>query len=163
MTTVDLVYNNSKGRVGELGVRVNTNDPTNSVFIIAIFNSTDTDAAMRDFNTFTDVEGSANTAEVGQSGYARKVLDQTAGMTSVENDTDDKWYVDIADQTWTAVASGGSAWTNFVTGYLADSTGGTGSANNANIRAMTSHQFAITTDGSDITAQIATTGFYSAA
>ena len=65
--------------------------------------------------------------------------------------------VDIPDQTWTAVSSG-SNWSDLVFGYDSDSTGGTDSG----IVPLTQHDFSVTPDGSDITVQIATAGFFRA-
>jgi len=67
--------------------------------------------------------------------------------------------IDIPDQTWTGLANDGTgAISKFVTAYNSDTTGGT----DANIVPMTHHDFAITPDGSDVTAQIAAAGFFRA-
>jgi hypothetical protein len=153
----NFVYNRSLGRVAEFATRVNANDPTNSVFIIEAVNSSATDAVLKDLDDFAAIEADANTAEVTNSGYARKTLDQTGGITITYDDTNDRVDVDCPDQTWTAVAAG-TAWTDLVFGYDSDSTGGTDSG----VLPMTQHDFAVTPDGSDITAQIATAGFYRA-
>lgn len=145
----NFVYNRSKGRVTELAERVNANDPTNSIFVLEAVNSTATDATLQDLDDFAAIESDANTAEVTNSGYARKTF-ADGTLTITYDDTNDRTAVDVADQTWTAVASG-TAWTDLVTGYDSDSTAGTDSA----IRPMTQHDFAITPDGSDITATIA--------
>ena len=147
----NFVYNRSLGRGVEYAERINANDPTNSVFLIEAIASTATDAVLKDLDDFAAIEADANTAEVAQSGYARKTINDASGMTITYDDTNDRVDVDVADQTWTAVASGGSAWTDLVFGYDSDSTAGTDSA----VKPVTQHDFAITTDGSDITAQIA--------
>jgi hypothetical protein len=147
----NFVYNQSKGKVAEYANRINTNDPANSVFVIEAIASTATDATLIDLDDFAAIEADANTAEVTQSGYARKTINDASGMTITIDDTNDRTDVDTADQTWTAVASGGSAWTDLVFGLDLDSTAGTDSA----IKPCTQHDFAITTDGSDITATIA--------
>ena len=66
--------------------------------------------------------------------------------------------MDFADQTWSAVASG-DVWTDLLVCYDRDTTGGTDS----NIVPMTQHDFAVTPDGSDITAQLNAAGFFRAA
>ncbi len=73
------------------------------------------------------------------------------------DDTNDRFDIDIADQTWSAVAAG-TAWTDLLVCYDPDTTGGTDSA----IIPLTCHDFAVTPDGSDITAQIAAAGFFRA-
>jgi hypothetical protein len=155
----DLVFNIAKGRVAEFATRINANDPTNSVFVVLVLATSgiETDATLRDVDTVTAlVAGTTN--EVTNSGYARKSLDNTAGITITYDDTNDRVDVDCADQTWTGVAAG-DGWNDIVVAYDSDSTGGT----DANIVPCTLHDFVVTPDGSDITAQIATAGFYRAA
>lgn len=147
----NIVFNQAKGKAAEWAARVNANDPTNSILVLEAINAgAATDATLMDYDTFAQIEGDANAAEVTNSGYARKTFDQTGGITVTVDDTNDRVDVDVPDQTWTAVAAG-SAWTDLVIGYDSDSTAGT----DANIVPMTLHDFAITPDGSDITATIA--------
>lgn len=145
----DFVFNQGKGKVAEWAARVEANDPVNSVLVLAAFNSTATDATLRDLDTVAAIEADANTAEVTNAGYARKVL-ANGSLTVTIDDTNDRVDVDCADQTWTAVAAG-SAWTDLVFGYDSDSTAGTDSA----IVPATQHDFPVTPDGSDITATVA--------
>lgn len=155
----DLVLNISKGRVTELANRVNLNDPTNSVFIIAAWNAgAMTDATVRDYTTVAAIEADAAAAEVTNSGYARKTLDQTGGIVVTTDNTNDRVDIDFPDQTWTAVVAG-SAWTDLSVNYDSDSTTGTDSA----VVPMTWHDFAVTPDGSDIVAQVNAAGFFRAA
>jgi hypothetical protein len=95
--------------------------------------------------------------EVTNSGYARKTLTDANITMPAPDDTNDRFDIDIADQTWTAVAAG-SAWTDLIVCYDSDTTGGT----DANIIPLTCHDFVVTPDGSDITAQIAAAGFFRA-
>jgi len=148
----NFVYNQALGKAAEWAARVNANDPANSILVLEAVASTATDATLKDLDDFAAIEADANTAEVAQSGYARKTFnDSTGGITVTIDDTNDRTDVDVPDQTWTAVASGGSAWTDLIFGYDSDSTTGTDSG----VKPMTQHDFAITTDGSDITATIA--------
>lgn len=146
----DFVYNQAKGKAAEWAARINADDPTNSVLLWEAINTTATDATLKDLDTFALIESDANTAEVTNSGYARKSLNQASGITITIDDTNDRTDVDCADQTWTAVGAG-TAWTDLVSGYDSDSTGGT----DANVVPITQHDFGITPDGSDITATIA--------
>lgn len=145
----DFVHNQAKGKAAEWAARVEANDPTNSVFVIEAINTSATDATLRDLDTFAAIESDANTAEVTNGGYARKSL-ANGSLTITIDDTNDRVDVDCADQTWTAIAAG-TAWTDLVFGYDSDSTAGT----DANVVPVTQHDFAITPDGSDITATIA--------
>lgn len=151
------VFNIALGRVAELYNRVDTNDPANSALVMAAFNAGDTDAAIKDVDTLAAIEALASTAEATNSGYARKVLTDADIVAFAPDDANDRVDLDIPDQTWTAVAAG-TNWTDLAICYDNDTTAGTDS----NIVPLTWHDFVVTPDGSDITAQIAATGFYRA-
>lgn len=153
----DFVFNIAKGRVAEFYNRVKSNDPANSALVIVVLDANgDTDATMRDRDDLAALlGGTAN--EVTNTNYARKVLtDADLAALSID-DTNDRIDLDLPDQTWTAVAAG-TAWTDILVCYDPDTTGGTDSA----IIPLTCHDFALTPDGSDITAQIAAAGFFRA-
>jgi hypothetical protein len=154
----DLVFNIAKGRVAELYNRVDSNDPTNSALIVAVFNvGAATDATLRDYDTLAAIEGDANAAEVANSGYARKTLTDADLTAFAPDDTNDRVDLDIPDQTWTSVAAG-TAWTDVVIAYDNDTTSGTDSS----IVPLTLHDFAVTPNGGDITMQVAAAGFFRA-
>ena len=152
------VFNIALGRVAELYNRVDTNDPANSALIIAILATAgvETDAVLKDKDTLADVVA-GTTNEVTNTGYARKTLTDTDIVAFAPDDTNDRVDLDIPDQTWTAVAAG-DGWNDLLVCYDSDTTGGT----DANIVPCTMHDFSVTPDGSDITAQIAAAGFYRA-
>lgn len=155
----DFVFNISKGRVAELYNRVDTNDPTNSALIVLVLATSglESDATLLDVDTVTAlVAGTTN--EVTNSGYARKTLTDSDLSAMTPDDTNNRMDLDIADQTWTGVAAG-DGWSKLVIAYDSDTTGGT----DANIVPLTAHDFVVTPDGSDITAQIAAAGFFRAA
>lgn len=147
----DFVYNIAKGRVAELANRVNNDDPTNAVFVIEMLAAADTDAVMKDLDTFALIESNATAAEQTGGTYARKTLNQASSITVTTDDTNDRVDVDCPDQTWTALTVTSGSVTDLVFGYDSDSTAGT----DANIVPLTQHDFAITPDGSDVTATIA--------
>ena len=156
----NLVFNRALGRGAEWTERVNANDPTNAVLIVGLLASSgvESDAVLKDKDSISDLVSGA-TNEATNTGYARKVLDQTAGLTVTYDDANDRVDVDMADQTWTGVANDGTgAIGDLFVGYDPDSTGGT----DANILPWTLHDFALTPDGSDVTAQIAAAGFFRA-
>lgn len=154
----DFVYNIAKGRVAELYNRVDTNDPANSALVIVVLAASgiETDAVLKDKDTLSDVL-SGTTNEVTNTGYARKVLTDADLVAFAPDDTNDRVDLDIPDQTWTGVGAG-DAWSKLAICYDNDTTTGT----DANIVPLTQHDFAVTPDGSDITAQIAAAGFYRA-
>jgi hypothetical protein len=147
----DIVYNIAKGRAAELYNRVDLNDPANSVILVcAIAAGSTTDASFRDFDTLAQsLPGAGGAAEATNSGYARKSLTDTDVVALAPDDTNDRMDCDLPDQTWTAVAAG-TNWTDLIIGYDNDSTTGT----DANVVPLTLHDFVVTPDGSDITAQI---------
>lgn len=153
----DQIFNIALGRVAELYNRVDSNDPTNSALVVIAWNTSATDATIKDLDTVAAIEADANTAEITNSGYSRKVLTDADIVAFAPDDTNNRVDLDIPDQTWTAVAAG-TAITDLSINYDSDTTGGTDS----NIVPLTWHDFVITPDGSDIVAQIAAAGFYRA-
>lgn len=160
----NLVLNIALGSVTEFYNRVDQNDPANCAFLVIVWNSTATDATLRDLDTIAAFESDANTAEVTNTNYARKTITDTDLTAFAPNDTDDRVDLDIPDQTWTGVAAG-SAWTDLMIAWDSDTTAGTDSTTRPTagyIIPCTWHDFAVTPDGSDITAQIAAAGFFRA-
>lgn len=152
----DLVFNIAKGRVAELYNRVDTNDPVNSVLVVVPVDvGAVTDATLRDFSTLAAVLAGGVT-ERTTGGWSRKVLDDTVLAAFAADNTNDRVDVDIPDQTWTAVSAG--AVTDLIVCYDNDSTSGT----DASLVPLTLHDFAVTPDGSDVTAVIAASGFFRA-
>ena len=154
----DFVFNIAKGRVAELYNRVDLNDPANAALIVAVLATAgiETDAVLKDVDTLSAlVAGTTN--EVTNAGYARKTLTDADIVAFAPDDTNDRVDLDIPDQTWTGVAAG-DGWNDVVINYDNDTTLGT----DANIVPLTQHDFVVTPDGSDITAQIAAAGFFRA-
>ena len=153
----DLVFNIAKGRVAELYNRVDTNDPAASELVAMILATAgiETDAVLRDKVTFADVVSGA-TNEVTNAGYAKKVLGDVDLVAFAPDQANDRVDLDIPDQTWTGVAAG-DGWNDFVIGYDP-----VGSQTMTDIIPLTLHDFVVTPDGSDITAQIAAAGFFRA-
>jgi len=152
------VFNIALGRVAEFYVRIDGNDPANSAFIVAVLATAgiESDAVLKDKDTLADVVAGA-TNEVTNSGYVRKTLTDADLVAFAPDDTNDRVDLDIPDQTWTAVAAG-DGWNDVVIAYDGDTTAGT----DANIVPCTLHDFVLTPDGSDLTAQIAAAGFFRA-
>lgn len=158
----DFFFNIAKGREVEFATRINANDPANSVLQISLWNyGAATDDTIGDLDTVALVESNANAAELTSgtnANYARKTLTDASGITITVDDTNNRTDVDIPDQTWTALGAG-TAITDLIAQYDSDSTAGT----DANQVPVSSHDFPITPDGSDVTAQIATAGIWRAA
>jgi hypothetical protein len=157
----DSVFNIAKGRVVEYYNRVESDDPTNSALVVVALLATglESHATLKDYDSLGAILSAAND-EATNSGYARKVLTQAdlAALPSPD-DTNDRYEVDIPDQTWTAVATSPGAWGMLLICYDPDTTGGADTA----IIPLTMHDFAVTPDGSDIVAQVNALGFFRAA
>lgn len=153
----NFVFNVARGRIAELANRVNSNDPANSAFVLVVLKATglESDDVLRDYDDLAAILAAAND-EATNSGYARKVLDNTGGITVTVDDTGDRVSVGIPDQTWTAVAATGGAWGKLLVCYDSDTTAGT----DANIVPLTGHDFAVTPDGRDIDAAVDSAGFF---
>lgn len=152
------IANNGLGRIAELAKRINQNDPTNSAFIFAAFVASGaTDATIRDLDTLAACEAATSLAEATNSGYTRVVLDDTDITSFGPDDTNDRVDIDVADFTFSAV-SAGDVWTDLGLFYDSDTTAGTDS----NIELLAWYDFAVTPNGGDITAQVATGGFFRA-
>lgn len=154
----DQTFNIALGRTVEFYVRVDGNDPANSALIVMVLATSgiESDATLKDVDSVAAlVAGTTN--EVTNSGYARKVLTDADLTAFAPDDTNNRVDLDIPDQTWTGVAAG-DGWNDVVIAYDSDTTGGTDSG----IVPCTMHDFVVTPDGSDITAQIAAAGFFRA-
>jgi hypothetical protein len=152
----NFVFNIAKGRVAELYNRVKTNDPANSALIIVVLASSglESDAVLIDKETLQDVLA-GSTDEVTNTGYARKVLTDTEIAAMAPDHPNDRMLLTIPNQTWTSVAAG-SNWAKLLICYDNDTASGT----DANIIPLTAHDFSVTPDGSDITMQVSSNGFY---
>lgn len=155
----DGVFNIAKGRVNELVRRVVANDPANSALVVVLLKTAEADATLKDYDTLSALLAGANT-EADFTNYARKSLTDADLSDPTTDDTGDSQWSDMPDQTWTS-AGGASNNTlaKFIVCYDSDTTGGT----DANLVPLTYHDFVATTDGNDLLAQIAATGFYDAA
>ena len=150
----DVVANISKGEVKKYA---KLDGGANDAFIVYLLKSSglQTDADIVDHDDVAAVLAATND-EADFTNYARKTI---TSLTITVDDTNNRVDIDMADQTWTA-AGGGTNNTlgKFATAYDPDTTAGTDSS----LVPQTFHDFSVTTDGSDLTAQIATAGFFRA-
>lgn len=155
----DGVFNIAKGRVAELYNRVDTNDPAASALVVVVLlaSGLETDATLQDYDTLSAILAATND-EATNSGYARVVLTDTELAAMAPDDTNNRMDLDVPDFVWTNVAAAGGAWGKIIICYDNDTAAGT----DANIVPLTYHDFAVTPDGSTITAQVNTAGFYRA-
>jgi hypothetical protein len=148
----NIVFNIAKGSVVEYFRRVDSNDPANSAIIVVPVDAGATsDATARDYATLS--AALAGLTERTTGGWNRKTLTDVDIATPAVDNTGDTFSVTIPDQTWTAVSAG--AVTDLLICYDGDTTAGT----DANIIPLVMLDFAITPDGSDVTADAGTAIF----
>lgn len=152
----NFVFNVAKGRVAELYNRVDLGDPAAARLVVLAINTSATDAVLKDLDTLALVLGDASTAEVTNTGYARKVLAAIDLAAMAPDDTNDRMDVDIPDQTWTVVAAG-TNWTDLIICYTPDSTG-----LDSTFIPLTCHDFVKSPNGTDIVAVVNSAGFFRA-
>lgn len=149
----DFVYNISKGRV----VHYCSLPAANDALVVLLMKTTgiEADNTRKDYDTIQAELAAAND-EATATNYARKAI---TSVTITIDDTNDRVDVDFADQVWSSLGGASNHdISDLVVGYDPDTTGGT----DADIIPMTNHDFVLTTDGSDVTAQVAAAGFFRA-
>lgn len=144
----DFVFNIAKGKVkyyAELGASAD------AIIIVPIETSgIEADSVLKDYDNLSALLAAANNE---QTTMGRK----TGASVSINvDDTNERLDIDIADITWTAAT--GNAISKLLFCYDDD----TGAGTDTSIIPLTAHDFSVTPDGSDITAQIATAGFFRA-
>lgn len=140
----DLVTNIGKGTFRYYASLPLTNDGLVAVVLEA--SGLVSDDALQDYTTLAALLAGASNE---QTTMGRKAL--TSVAVAVDN-TANTANFDAADITWTAAT--GAATGKLVICYDPDTTGGT----DTDIVPLTVHDFAVTPDGSDITAQINAAG-----
>jgi len=142
----DGVFNIAKGAVAEK-VRDGA-----SALLILLLKTNESESTLRDRDMVADILANGST-EADATNYARKT--GITGTITVD-DTNDRVDVDIPDQTWTALGGAtNNTLTKAVVAYQE-------SAADSGRIPLTHHDFAVTTDASDLTMQINAAGFYRA-
>lgn len=140
----DFVFNIAKGAAAE-----KVRDGAANLLVL-LLTAQEAEAAAKDHDELDAFLTAAGNTEASDGSYARKT--GLTGTITVD-DTNDRVDIDVADQTWTALA--GTAITDLVVAYE-ESAADTGRI------PLTNHDFAVTPDGSDVTAQFNASGFYRA-
>lgn len=134
------VFNISKGSFVE---KIRDSATVVEVLLLKV---SEAEAALIDHDDIAALLAASNT-EAAFASYAR--ITGITGTITID-DTNNWVDVDIPDQTWLA-ATAGETMTKLITAYNQG-------AGDANLVPMTHHDFPVTTDGSDITAEIAAAG-----
>ena len=161
------MFNIARGRVRQYYETVDQNATTSQAGIVSTANSAlvvvlletsgiEADATLADYDDLlTLLAGTSNEPTGGT--YVRKTLDDTVLSTSAPDDTNNRLDLDIPDIVWTALTTTGNA---AISALLVCWDGDTTAGTDSNIVPLTKHDFSITPDGTDVTAQIAAAGFY---
>lgn len=104
-------------------------------------------------NNYDDVAALLGGTTNEQTTMGRKTV---TSVTITVDDTNNRVDIDFADQTWTGAT--GNAVGDLLVAYDPDTTAGTDST----LVPLTCHDFPVTPDGSDVTAQLAAAGFFRA-
>ena len=144
----DGVFNMAKGAMAEM-IRDGA-----TVVGILLMKANEAEATLVDRTDLADIFVEAGNTEADFTNYARKT-----GLTGVrtQDDTNNRVDLDVPDQTWTAA---GGASNNTLTKLIVFYEN---AAADATRLPLTHHDFAVTTDGSDLTAQVDAAGFGRAA
>lgn len=138
----DLTFNISKGTSAYYAGLPAASD---AILIVPIENSgLETASTLKDYDTLSAaLAGSSNEQT---SNGTRKTA---ASVTVTIDDSNDRVDLDFADVTWTGLTGNalGQLWVVY--------DGDTGAGTDANILPLTAHDFAVTPDGSDVTASVA--------
>lgn len=153
----DFAYNIAKGRAVEFFNRVDANDPAASTLtVIPVDVAAVTDATLKDLDDFAAII-TAGVTERSATGWNRKTITDTDLAFPAPNDANDSYDVSVTATTfvWTAVTAG--TVTDLIICYASVAT-----PTNAQLLPVAQYDFAITPDGSDVTATINASGLYRA-
>lgn len=140
------VFNIAKGAFVEK-IRDNSSN-----ILVLLLKQAQADATLNDKATLAELLDGVNNLECNATNYVRKT--GITGTITVDN-ANDRVDVDIPDQTWTSL--GGATNNTIVKLVIAFEE--PGATSDAQRIPLTHHDFNVTTDGSDVTAVIAATGF----
>ncbi len=144
----DGVFNIAKGAVAEMFRDAAANG------IVLLMKANEAEATLIDRTDLADLFVEAGNTESDATSYARKT--GITGTITVDN-TNDRVDLDIPDQVFNPLGNGtNNTLTKLVVAYE-------NAAADATRIPLTHHDFAITTDGSQVTAQFNAAGFFRAA
>lgn len=142
-------FNISLGKVNSYVERVDSNDPANSaIIVVPVDRGAATDATLKDMDTLAAVLGAVT--ERNTNNWNRKTLTDADLAAPAPDDANDRQGADTGDLLWSPGPTSGNV-TDLIFCYDPDTTSGTDSS----IIPLTCHAWAITPDGSEVTATVA--------
>ena len=155
----DLAFNIAKGRAVEWYNRVKNNDPANAAFIAVLLKTAEVDATLIDYDDLGAILAGANT-EATFTNYGRIVVtDADLAALPAPDDTNNRFDIDMPDLVWT---DAGGASNDTLVKLLICYDSDTGAGTDADILPVAHYDFAVTTDGNTLTAELHVDGFYRA-
>ena len=149
----DFVFNVAKGHISEYATRILANDPANSAFVVVLLKASVADGTAKDLDTLALVLANGSTDESDATDYVRKTItDSGEGLTRTIDDSNDRIDIDVSDIVWTGL---GGATNNTLTDVLFCYDSDTAGGADTNIVPCTQHDFALTTQDTDVTVQVA--------
>ncbi len=153
------LFNIARGRIGYYMADALGLSGANSRHVTVVLSLVETDDALNNHDDLGAVIAATGNAQANATGYAR-IETAAAGITiNIDDTANDAEAVVDADQTWTSVANNDTNgdWNKLLCCYDADNATGT----DANIVPLTYHDFVVTPNGGNITADFdQTNGFW---
>lgn len=148
----DVFFNVAVGKIQHYATLPGSND----AFVVVLLKASglEADNTLRDYDTLAALLAAAND-EADFTNYARKTLTSLGGSGITVDDTNNRVDIDIADQTWT---SAGGATNNSLAAVLVCYDADTTSGSDSDIIPLTKQDFVVTTDGTDLTYQLSSSG-----
>lgn len=144
----DQVFNIAKGAA------IEKFRDANAKALLILLKANEAEATLIDRTTVALVLAEGGTTEAIFTNYARI---ESLTATIVTDDVNDRMELTLPDQTWSAAGNGtNDTLTKLIVAYEE-------SAADSGRIPLTSHDFAVTTDGSDLTVQFNASGFFRAA
>lgn len=151
------IFNIARGKIGYYADPAFGLAGANSRLVLVVLMDTEAEDTLNNHDTLSALLGSTPN-EANSTNYARIQL-AAAAITFTINDTSNTARSIInADQTWSSISQAASeTWDKLLVCYDSDNTAGT----DANIIPLTHHDFSVTPNGGDITADFdQTNGFW---
>lgn len=141
------VMNFARGKYGHLAS--DGLSGANSRLVVVVLEAAEADDTLNNYDNLGALLGAAGNTEASSTGYSRKEH-AAANVTFTVDDTGNTAKVTIdTDDTWTAVSQAGTeSWVKLLVCYDSDNTVGT----DTDIVVLSHHDFAVTPNGGDITA-----------
>ncbi len=141
-------FNIAKGRAIEFHNRIDSNDPAAGVYQIVLASGAATDATLQDLDTLAAVLADPGVTEATFTNYTRKTVTDTDITFPGPDDANNRYDVTIPDQVW--AQAGGTTDNTLTRLFVCYDASGTGP--DSAIIPVAFHDFAVTTNGGDLTA-----------